>query len=143
MPRSYTTTTVVLAPSGAQLGYVTTASGRLVVEARPAPDDASLSSLTRTISSSISDMSAVRMIQRNYRGYRDMRETELGFSLRKGRSDGGVDEVLGHVLRLVGTGVERPAGDLTPRKKHELLSQRQGLACVCSLGSRCSDGRTH
>ena len=50
---------------------------------------------------------AVKTIQDRYRNYRDFRENELGFSLRK--SDCGVRE-LTHVLRLWGAGRERPSG---------------------------------
>ena len=107
------------------------------------------------ISNTNADLTAVKMIQRNYRGYRDMRETELGFSLRKTNSTTeGSCRLLDNVLKLIGTGVERPSGHLTTREKQALLrkARKEGtgvhlrgkfgqsvLARVANLGKGISE----
>jgi hypothetical protein len=123
----YTTTTVVTHPDGSTIRVHTRRHGGTtthtvttggVEEAVPPPAATTeLHELTRTISSDPSQLAAVSMIQRNYRGYRDMRESELGFMLRKKDSKSAVNQI----LKLWGTGEERPSGAVTVAEQHRIL----------------------
>ena len=74
----------------------------------------------------------VRKVQRTWRGYRDMREAELGWVLRK-KGSGGSTPLLS-VLNLWGTGEERPAGNLTVEEKHTLLEEARASGGVSLKG---------
>lgn len=74
----------------------------------------------------------VRRVQRAWRGYRDMREAELGWVLRKTGSQG-PSGPLDTVLRLWGAPEKHPSGDLSVEDKHELLSQARASGSGMSM----------
>jgi hypothetical protein len=80
----------------------------------------------------------VRRLQRAWRGYRDMREGELGWALRK-TSSKGPSGPLETVLSLWGAPKQSPAGDLSVEDKHELLAQARAS---CGVSMRGEFGRS-
>lgn len=116
------------APAIGPCAQATTTTTTTTTAVETAPEEVEEGEPLLGIADIASTAMLVQKVQRAWRGYRDMREAELGWSLRKTSSQGPTP--LQTVLSLWGAPENSPAGDLSVEDKHELLVKARASSGV-------------